>query len=144
MCLVIDTNAANSLSAAGCETSKAILIWVRKGGEVISGGRLQHELLATNLRPLLSQWSAAGRLKILDPALVGRTEVEVESLCQSDDPHVVAVLKVGNGKVLVSGDTALHKDVKNADLMGYRRKIIGCNQGVFSDIRIVRALLREC
>jgi hypothetical protein len=144
MSLVIDANAANTLSAAGCEASKAIIVWVRKGGQVISGGKLQRELLGTNLRFLLSQWSAAGRLRILDADLVNRTEAELEPQCRSNDSHVVAVLKIGDAKVLVSGDTELHRDVKDATLMGYRRKIITCDQGTFSDIRIVRALLRGC
>lgn len=144
MSLVIDANAANTLSAGGCDASMAIIVWVRKGGEVVSGGRLQKELLNTNLRSLLFQWSAAGRLRVLDADLVNKVDAALRPQCRSNDSHVVAVLKIGDGKVLVSGDTDLHKDVKDVALMGYRRKIISCDQGIFSDIRIVRALLRSC
>lgn len=142
MPIVIDANCANSLASATCEPSKAIIAWVRKGGIVESGGRLQQELKQTRLKDLLMQWSAAGRLVILSADHVLREERKISKTCQSDDPHVLAVTKLGSSMVVISGDKDLQLDLKKG-IIGKRCKIINCNQGVFSSVKIVRSLLSK-
>ena len=141
MPLVIDANAANALAAGSCESSKALIEWVRRGGQVKSGGRLQEELKRTQLRDLLVQWSAAGRLVILPAADVRAREALLSGQCVSNDAHVLAVLILGEANVLVSGDVDLQADAKNRALLGKKCKVINCSQGVFSQVRIVRNLL---
>lgn len=141
MSVVIDANAANALAAANCDSSCAIIKWVRSGGMVESGGRLQEELRKTALRDLLAQWSAAGRLFVHPQKVVEATEKEVAKQCKSDDPHVVAILKIGGAQILISGDAALHSDARNARLVGKKCKIVNFNQGSFSNVKIVRGLL---
>ena len=143
MPVVIDANAANSLAAANCESSVAILSWVRRGGQVASGGALQQELSKTNLRPLLAQWSAAGRLRLLKKEDVDALTGTMEGQCTSNDSHVLAVLVLSDSNIVITGDVDLHKDVENVSIVNYRRKIINCTQGTFSSLRVVRNLLQR-
>ena len=143
MPIVIDANAANSLACGGCESSKAILGWIRTQGSVTSGGQLQLELVRTQLRPLLAQWASAGKLFILPATDVARAQAIVHPDCISNDSHVVAVLKLSGAKILVTGDQNLKADAKNKDLIPQACKVISCDQGHFSRVRIVRPLLAK-
>lgn len=144
MSLVIDANAANSLAAGMCVSSRLILAWVRTDGRVVSGGRLQRELGKTKLAPLLMSWSAAGKLKLIPDDEITAEEVRIIALCRSDDEHVLAIVAISNSRVVVTGDQALKDDLKDNQITGQRRKIISHGVNGFSRPQIVRALLREC
>lgn len=143
MPIVVDANAANALAGENCHSSRQILAWVRRGGVVVTGGRLQEELRRTTLRALLAQWSAAGRLRILPAQDCESMEHVVANQCQSDDPHVLAVVILGNAGVLISGDLQLQRDVKDRSIVTHVCKIISCDRGRFSNRRIVLSLLAK-
>jgi predicted nucleic acid-binding protein len=143
MPLVIDANAASALAAGECKSSQAILRWARTKGEIVSGGKLQQELSRTALKTLLVQWRAAGRLRILSAQDLDEEEARVSPLARSNDSHVLAVAIVGAAQVVVTGDNSLKQDLKDVQIVQFKRKIISCNQGVLSEYRIVRSLLNQ-
>lgn len=142
MPIVIDADSASSLAAGRCPTSRRIIRWVKEGGIVHSGGRLQHELGMTPLKNLLAAWSAAGRLVLFPAADVVREINAFRDLARSNDVHVIAVVRIGGAKVIVTGDNALKSDLKDSEVSLSKRKIISCNQGHFSELRVVNALLK--
>jgi len=143
MALVIDANSADALSRGECPSSRRILAWVRQGGRVCSGGLLQKELGRTSLSGLLQSWSAAGRLILISDELIDPEVANITPLARSDDPHVLAVVKIGDVPVIVTGDGNLIRDLKDPSITGQKRKIISQSGGAFSKEKIVMALLRK-
>ena len=144
MPIVIDANCANALASANCASSKRILEWVRSRGTVVSGGHLQRELGRTRLSDLIAAWARAGRLQILgDDQLEGEL-TRVIPLAESNDAHVIAVVVVGDASVVLTGDQALMRDLKNPAVARRKRKIISHGENGFSRDRIVQSLLRNC
>ncbi|MEX6506693.1 hypothetical protein [Jiella sp. M17.18] len=102
------------------------------------GGKLLRELPKTGLRDLLAEWARGGRLERLDTDLVDREEAAVESLpLRSDDPHVLALARVSNSRLLYTQDGNLIVDFKNRQIIDPRGKVIK----VDTPERIVLALL---
>jgi hypothetical protein len=124
-----------------------LLDWVRKGGKVVSGGKLQTELGKTALRPLLAQWSASGRLILLPNVEIAVEQAAIEKAgIHSNDSHVLAITRLSNSRVVVTRDQLLMRDLKDRSVMGERRKIYPMPERAIADTRINRGVLRnaEC
>jgi predicted nucleic acid-binding protein len=144
MCLIIDACSANIVAAQNCEASSIIIEWVRTKGRVVSGGKLQTELGKTRLNSLIIQWSRAGRFTLVDSA---RLELELNALStcpvRSDDHHVIAIARIANAGVVVTGDTDLMDDLKDPAVAINRRKVIKLMANHSPRKRIVRSLLQN-
>lgn len=144
MCIVLDACCAASLTNPDFPQSALILDWVRKGGRIVSGGQLHKELGATALRPLLAQWSASGRLQTISTEDVVVEQAAIQRLGpESNDAHVLALVRLSNSKVVVTRDAALMRDLKDRALMGDRRKIYPMPDRPLDDLRINRAVIRD-
>jgi len=48
--------------------------------------------------------------------VINKTE-QIRSLCESDDPHVIALAQISGARILCSRDKNLHKDFTNSELV---------------------------
>lgn len=144
MCLIIDACSANIIAANNCEASSIIIDWIKAKGRVVSGGNLQTELGRTRLTRLISAWSAAGRFTLVDPT---RLAVELEALgtcpVRSNDHHVIAIARIANAGVVVTGDNLLINDLKNRAVSIKPRKVIKLRANHTPRRRTVRSTLRD-
>lgn len=144
MCLIIDACSANIVAAENCEASSIIIEWVRTKGHVVSGGELQKELGRTRLNALIIQWSRAGRFTVVDPT---RLAVELKTLetcpVRSNDHHVIAIARIANAGVVVTGDDDLMKDLKDPAVAIERRKVLKLIANHSPRQKIVRNVLQK-
>lgn len=118
MCLIIDANVASlvltSLPDADFKSVTAALLSGQ--ATLCHGGKLTDEYsrLGSVVR-FLRLLDQAGRVRVLphDQVEQETKRLQEEELCRSDDPHVLAVARVGKVRLLCSRDEALTKDFKN-------------------------------
>lgn len=125
MCLIIDACSANIIATNNCDASSIIIAWINSNGRVVSGGNLQRDLGRARLKQLISAWSAAGRFTLVDPTRLA-AELQALATCPvgSNDHHVIAIARIANAGVVVTGDNLLIKDLKNRAVSIERRKVI--------------------
>jgi hypothetical protein len=94
---------------------------------IVYGGKLRREYLRSGkVQKLLVVLDRAGRARAVPDTDVDREEetVHASGLCISDDPHVIALARVGGVRVLCSHDQDLHEDFTNKRLLdGPRGKV---------------------
>jgi len=115
VCAIVDANVAPEVfghyrPAAGAEFFK----WInREGGQLVTGGKLLEELERTSAREWVRQAMIAGRIRTEDDSNVAARATELQDLCISDDPHVIALAQVSGARLLYSNDQDLHRDFRN-------------------------------
>jgi hypothetical protein len=95
-----------------------------KNGCVVYGGKLANELSSrTASRRYLLELSRAGRARLIPEDIVQSEEEDLtrSRLCQSNDPHVIALARVSGARTLCSHDQKLHQDFRNAKLISNPR-----------------------
>ena len=126
MCAIIDANVAHKVfgkdrPAAG----EAFFDWLHSGsGSLIVGGKLLRELDgAGNVRDWLQQAVLKGQVKRCDDQEIDDMEKRLadEGSCKSNDPHVIALARIGGARLLYSDDRTLHEDFTNPNLIGNPR-----------------------
>jgi hypothetical protein len=88
------------------------------------GGKLRDELFGNKeVRRALRILDSAGRLKLVpDQKIEQELRSVLESgLCKSNDPHVIALARAAQARVLVSDDRDLFQDFKNPRLLSNPR-----------------------
>ena len=123
MCAIVDAQVSHEVfgadrSPAGIE----FFSWINQGaGRLVVGGKLLEELRNSGdgFRRWARQAGLAGRLKKLNDREVQESTVEIENneKIKSDDPHVLAVARIGGARLLYSNDQDLHKDFGNGLLI---------------------------
>jgi hypothetical protein len=128
MCVIVDTNLAfRVLTPAPEDDFRPVFDWLHaadKDGCLVFGGKLFKELSnRTASRRYLRALSQAGRAYQIPDARAQDEEQRVtcSGLCQSDDPHVVALARVSGARTLCSHDQALHQDFRNPRLIAKPR-----------------------
>jgi hypothetical protein len=124
MCIIIDNNVAHrvlkdrsdrdfaTLTAAIFGTSKQIV-------KVVYGGGLRREYTRSReLVRVLVALDRAGRARKVADDLVDAEEAVVAAtgICVSDDPHIIALARVADVRLVCSHDRALHADFTNPRL----------------------------
>jgi hypothetical protein len=128
MCVIIDVNLAFHIFTSAPEADfRPVFDWLHapdKNGCLVIGGKLLKELTQRKaslgyLRALVQ----AGRAYQFPNAEVQSEEQQVtdSGLCQSNDPHVVALARVSGARILCSHDQALHQDFRNPKLISKPR-----------------------
>jgi predicted nucleic acid-binding protein len=122
MCLIIDANvAADFVNSPNKPAHATINAWLEQHGGTISvGGKLLTELTKVEtVRRRLRVLLQAGRAKHYPQDAVDSEQqgVETSGICQSDDPHVIALARVSGARVLFSFDRALCNDFRNTNLV---------------------------
>ncbi|MFM5954872.1 MAG: hypothetical protein ACKOPE_11315 [Novosphingobium sp.] len=124
MCLIIDANRVADFCDREKPYMQLLWTWISRGGKIVSGGHLETELFRHgSMRDLVTQLSRSGQLKRYSRAEIEPIQAHVSPGCRSDDPHVVALAIRSGADLVVTEDTALISDLKNAQLVGTRRKI---------------------
>lgn len=121
MCIIIDANRCGDICSNEKDYVKPLLKWVMKGGKLVSGGKLEDELFKNlKMRSLLLEWDRSGRIRKFKREDMS---VEIEGKCKSDDPHVLALANLSSASIIVTEDEDLISDLKNREIVGFRRKI---------------------
>ena len=86
---------------------------------ILVGGQLRNELSTTKRTDQwIQQALISGKAKLITKGVNELTEqLNKGGMCKSDDPHVIALAKIGGGRLLYSNDTALRDDFKNRYLI---------------------------
>ena len=122
MCAILDANVAHKVfgrdrPAAG----EKFFEWLDSGsGSLVVGGKLLQELDGSgNVRDWLQQAVLKGQVKRCDDQEIGEETKRLvdEGSCKSDDPHVIALARIGGARLLYSDDGTLHEDFKNPGLI---------------------------
>ncbi|HVF83228.1 MAG TPA: hypothetical protein VM913_03535 [Sphingomicrobium sp.] len=144
MCIIIDACCANFLENAHLPQGRLVLDWIKAGGKVISGGKLEKELRGTKLQALLVQWKASGRLISADSEILPIQEAAIDrDAINSNDLHVLALAKASGARVVVTRDRTLMQDLKKSGQVAPAGKIYPFPEDQVQDLRVQRGVLRN-
>ncbi len=123
MCAIVDANVASEVFGPRPQPAgEKFFDWINKrSGRLVAGGKLLEELEANS--PGFRDWAKeaqnSGKIRRIDQGLVDtRTrQIESESDCKSDDPHVLALAQVSGARLLYSNDSDLQQDFKDKSLI---------------------------
>jgi hypothetical protein len=129
MCIIIDNNVVHrvffGIDDPDFSDLKACLFGNGSCDvKLVYGGGLKREyVVSARVASTLRVLDQAGRAIQVADATVDRETQMVENMdrCTSDDPHVVALARVSNVRLLCSHDTSLHADFKNPQLVNRPR-----------------------
>ena len=152
MCAIVDANVRDEVFGESKSPAGAFFLdWLTTGrGRLVVGGKLRAELADNqNFRVWLSQAVQAGRARSIDDSEVESAtgDVLAESVCQSNDPHIIALARISGVRLLYTNDGLLQDDFKanihggliyttklsketvtraHKSLLGSRRRICDC------------------
>lgn len=86
---------------------------------MILGGKLKREMFAQRQKLVtFTTWAQAGKLMIIPCEKVDAEEIIVKKLSiRSDDPHVLALARIGCARVLCTDDDALINDFRDEKII---------------------------
>jgi len=128
MCVIIDANLAFRVFTSAPEADfRPVFDWLHapdKDGCLVFGGKLFAELShrIASVRYLRALFQAGRAYRISDTRVQDEEQqITGRRLCQSNDPHVVALARVSGARTLCSHDQALHQDFRNSRLVSKLR-----------------------
>ncbi len=129
MCAIVDANVVGEVFGRDRpEAGERFFRWLNDGkGRLVTGGRLSRELGQS--RQYL-EWSVQARLAGVlyaedEDSVRGRENaIRNGGLCESDDPHIIALAQISGARLLYTNDQALQRDFGKRDLIaGPRGKV---------------------
>ena len=124
MCIIIDANQSHQFTRGRLRPCFAEIVkWVSRNGKIVTGGRLERELLNTKMRALLVEWERVNKIVKIDGRTVDAAEREIDPLCESDDPHVLALVNLSGSTLVVTEDGALIDDLADRSLVEQRVRV---------------------
>lgn len=120
MCVIVDANRAAAFGDTTDEHFRPVREWLLRGGVLVYGGRLAAELARVSAaQRLVAALLRSGNARLVAAADVGREEhaVAKTGLCKSNDPHVVALVRLSGARTVCTEDKALWADLKNRALV---------------------------
>lgn len=114
MCLIIDANQIGKFLDVNNDDMEPVRAWLSKSGKIvysISGNSRQERELYKSFPRKFREYSRANKLIRVNHSDVKKEIANLPKL-ESDDPHIIALARLQNVKVLVSGDEKLHEDFK--------------------------------
>lgn len=128
MSIIIDANRGGDFSSPLNAHAAEIVARINdKRMSIVIGGRLLIELYATPLKGLLVEWVRAGRAKRISDQSVNQEEETLTPLLSSNDPHVIALARLSDCRLLYTEDDALIRDFKNLSVIRPKGKIVRRN-----------------
>jgi hypothetical protein len=73
---------------------------------------------------LVREWELQDKIRHCDSKLVREEQKQVAPQCKSNDPHIIALVNIGHVEAVVTQDKNLISDLRNAQLVGHRRKVL--------------------
>lgn len=117
MCLIIDANTVHKVFPSPSEAHQPVRRALdKKSAKMVYGGELRREYLKIKwFRPFLLRLDQAGSAKAIPD---GEVDAQTASLVhaggyESDDPHILALARVANVRLLCSDDDSLSTDFKD-------------------------------
>ncbi len=125
MCLIVDVNIAPKVllpinDADFKHVQERLFAMHGLTATLVYGGHLKVEYeRIQSIWPFLRRLDQMGRVRIVDSSLVEAEQEQVLALglCCSDDPHIIALARVSNVRLLCSEDGDLAADFTNKDLI---------------------------
>lgn len=120
MCLIIDANLASVVfSDKPSKNFSPLIDWLtNKDGKLVVGGQLASEVDRVSVaRSFVRRLWQAGRARFIPETITAREATVVSDLCDSNDPHVIALARISGARILCSHDKTLHKDFTNLGLI---------------------------
>jgi len=125
MCLIIDVNIAHKVLFCDDdpdfgEVNRRLFSPRTSNFKIVYGGKLLEEYMKSySILRRIKLLDQAGKARAIDDKAVQIETKRVENLqlCKSDDPHIVALARCSNARVLCSHDRDLHTDFTNSDLI---------------------------
>ena len=125
MCAIVDANVAGEVFGANKPPAgKEFYNWLNTGrGQLVVGGKLLQELDKTAARDWMRQGFLSGRARREDALKIAdrSSELEKNSKCSSDDPHIIALAQISGARLLYSNDDALQDDFQDKHLLNNPR-----------------------
>jgi hypothetical protein len=113
MCIILDANCLGLFTNADQSMLPVKEYFENSGGLAIGGSKLSSEYKRNSkIIKFLAELARKGQILRLVDKDVNSKESEIlkAGICQSDDPHILAIAALSNARVLVSHDQPLHKD----------------------------------
>lgn len=130
MCIIIDANKLGQfLSQPPDADSAPIHNWLEnKGGKIVysTAGRFRAEI-GRKARERLRVYFQAGMAVEVDEERFGEDQRQLAAIIRSDDPHVLAMARATNTRILYTADQDLISDFKNKELIDQPRGKIYTN-----------------
>jgi hypothetical protein len=122
MCLIVDANLASLVFGEPLHDDfRPIIDWLtspNKNGKLVVGGHLAVELNRLGrARRFIRSLQQAGRARFIPEDVTKQETNRVSSMCESNDPHIIALAKISGARLLCSRDTTLHRDFTNPELI---------------------------
>jgi hypothetical protein len=125
MCVIIDANVAPRVLLSNNDPDfravfKALFSDRRPIAKVVYGGKNATELQHNGaIRRILAELDRAGRASEVSNSdiEIELAQVEMSGLCVSDDPHIIALARAGNVRLVCTKDKDLQRDVTNKQLL---------------------------
>ena len=137
MCAIVDTNVVHEVfGRQPTDAGEGFFRWLNSGkGKLVVGGKLKEELMGkkskkgeklkkevkgvSEFRVWAAQNNLSGKLINADE---NRVDQETEKVrrsggLKSDDPHIIALARVSDARLLFSNDRKLHEDFKNRNFI---------------------------
>lgn len=130
MCIVVDTNTFSKVfSTANKEHHKfkPVLEWILHGkGSVVYGGKSYIKEIGLQKIKLLKYLNDVGKAVSLNSEKINIEEQKVSNLIPDsedfDDPHIIAILRVSECKLICSDDKRLDPYIKDSRLFSSMKK----------------------
>ncbi len=136
MCAIVDANVASEVFGTNpSEAGMKFFLWIdsNPNGRLAVGGKLLEEL---NRVLGFQQWAReavlSGKVRSINKGQVDKREEDLkkESVCSSNDHHIIALAQVSGARLLYSNDKKLQQDFKDKKLIDEPRgKVYSTNQG---------------
>lgn len=142
MAVIIDNNRRSDFSDPKSGHAGSIVDAVsRRQAKIAVCRDLLAELTgARNMRELLAEWGRLGRLLRADEGAYARERAAAPlHACKSDDPHILALARSTNARLLYTEDLALIEDFKNVAIVAPKGKVITLR----TKGEVVQSLLRQ-
>ena len=129
MCVIVDNDVRDEVfGGAGSEAGKYLFDWLSDGrGKLAVGGKLRRELSGSSR---FVRWmktaQLVGRVVSVEDERVDReSDLILEGgLCESNDPHVLALARVSGSRLLFTNDRRLQKDFRNQRIIRRPRGVV--------------------
>lgn len=126
MCAIVDNNVRDQVFGDNRPSAgKFFYDWLQeRGGRLVVGGELLRELSGySNFTQWLSEARRTGRARII---LKQEVDVETESIksqsvCRSNDQHILALAIVSGVRLLFTNDDALQADFNDPEIINQPR-----------------------
>lgn len=130
MCIIIDANVVCKVFKNSDIDTLPIKNWIiEENGRLICGGKLYEEYKDCGMERIIVELSRAGKAYILTRDVVNAKQNEINSKCNSDDPHCIALAIISGARILYSLDKRLQEDFKNLQLISKPKGKIYQNVG---------------